>query len=353
MTTARPPADPVPTPVPTAAPPGPFPSFEPHPLLRSGHLQTLAGRYFLGQPGALPSTRHEIELDDGDRLVALDTAPAGWGPGDPVVLFVHGLGGSGESPYVVRIAGRLLRLGPRIVRLNLRGAGSGFGLARGIYHAGRTDDLRVVLRWLTTLVPGSPIALIGFSLGGNLVLKLAGEADVHPIPTVDCLLAVNPPIDLESCCNHMRRPGLRAYDRHFVRMLRGEIERLHAHFPDLGPLDWTGVRSLYDFDDRYTAPRNNFDGALDYYRRSSAGPLIERISLPGLVIHSADDPFIPPDPFETVKFPINLPLELASKGGHLGYVSRHRWGDDHRWLDARLCDWLASRWGRAESASTR
>lgn len=321
-----------------------FPAFQPHPLVRNGHLQTLAGRYFLGSPAPLESTRHEIDLPDGDRLVAFDTTPDGWAEGDPVVFFVHGLGGSCESPYVVRVAGRMLGLGYRVFRLNLRGAGSGFGLARGIYHAGRTGDVRVGVDWLSPRVPGSPIALLGFSLGGNLVLKLAAEGAEHPLPGVDCVLAVNPPIDLENCCNHMRQPGFRVYDRHFVRMLTGEIDRLHAHFPDLGPLDWTSVRSLFDFDEVYTAPRNGFTGALDYYRRSSAAPLIRQIQLPGLVIHAEDDPFIPAEPFRQVEFPERLTLELAPRGGHLGYLSRDRHGVDRRWLDARLCHWLERHW---------
>jgi predicted alpha/beta-fold hydrolase len=243
------------------------------------------------------------------------------------------------------VAARLVDLGIRVVRMNLRGTGLGFGLARGIYHAGRTEDLRSVAEWLARRAPGSPVAMVGFSLGGNLVLKLASEAARVPVPGLDCVLAANPPLDLAACCEHIRRPENRVYDRNFVRQLRSDVQRLHATFPELGTPALDGAASLYDFDHVYTAPRNGFAGAADYYARCSAGPLLVCIELPGLVVHALDDPFIPPGPFRQFPFPRQLALELIPSGGHLGYLSRSRWGGDRRWLDARLAAWLAVRWG--------
>jgi uncharacterized protein len=321
------------------------PEFEPHPLLRGGHLQTIGGRYLPSPRARLGATYHEIELGDGDRLSVLDSVPTGWKRGGPAALLVHGLAGCARSPYVVRVAIRLVEAGVRAVRMNLRGAGSGFGIARGIYHSGRTEDLRAVLAWMARRAPDSPIALVGFSLGANLALKLAAEAADEPVAGLDCVLAANPPLDLAACCRHIRRPSNRLYDYNFVRSLRAEIRRLHAAFPDLGPAELSGARSLYDFDDLYTAPRNGFAGAEDYYARCSAGPLVPQITLPGLVVHAEDDPFIPPEPFRRVRFPSQLALELISSGGHLGYLSRTRWQGDRRWLDARLVSWLAARWG--------
>src|SRR4051794_30082524 len=121
-----------------------IPPFEPHPLLRGGHLQTIAGRYLPSPKVRLRSTYHEIGLEDGDWLSVLESVPAGWVRGGPTALLVHGLAGCARSPYVVRVAARLTGIGVRVVRMNLRGAGSGFGLARGIYHSGRTEDLRAV-----------------------------------------------------------------------------------------------------------------------------------------------------------------------------------------------------------------
>jgi predicted alpha/beta-fold hydrolase len=320
------------------------PEFVPHPWLRNGHLQTIAGRYLFGPRVRLPSLYHEVEVDGGDRVAVLDSVPTGWRRGGPMALLVHGLAGSAGSPYLVRVAAKLWGLGVRVVRMNLRGAGLGFGLARGFYHAGRTDDLRRVAGWMARTAPGSPMALVGFSLGANLVLKLAAEASETPLDGLDCVLAANPPIDLAACCRAIQRPANRVYDRSFVRQLRNEVARLHAAFPDLAPVSLPKVLTLYDFDDVYTAPRNGFAGAADYYARSSVGPLIPRVAVPGLVVHAEDDPFIPAEPFREVVFPARLALELIPSGGHLGYLSHLRWMGDRRWLDGRLTAWLAERW---------
>jgi predicted alpha/beta-fold hydrolase len=321
------------------------PEFVPHPLLRNGHLQTIAGRYLLGPRVRLGSTPHEVEVDGGDRLLVRESIPPGWGAGGPSALLLHGLGGCARSPYVVRVAARLCARGVRVVRMNLRGAGEGFGLARGTYHAGRTDDVRRVAEWMAGRAPGSPLALVGFSLGANLALKLAAEAVAAPVRGLDCVLAANPPVDLAACSHRIRRPGNGIYDRTFVRQLRADVARLHARFPDLGPPNLPARLTVYDFDEAYTAPRNGFAGAEDYYARSSSGPLIPGIRVPGLVVHAEDDPFIPGELFRGIAFPPQLALELIPGGGHLGYLSRAPWMGDRRWLDARLTSWLVARLG--------
>jgi len=248
------------------------------------------------------------------------------------------------------MARRLLDLDVRAVRMNLRGAGAGFGMARRIYHAGRTEDVREVVDRLAASAQGSPIAVVGFSLGANLALKLAAEASrpSYEGSPIDCVVAANPPVDLSACCRAMLRRENKLYDWSFIRWLRSEVRRLHARFPELGPAGIEGVRSVYEFDDRYTAPRNGFDGAADYYRKSSAGPLAPEIAIPGLVVHAADDPFIPGSVFDDVRFPPNVRFELLPAGGHLGYVARRPWRGDRRWLETRLADWLARRWGKID-----
>ncbi len=318
--------------------------FEPHPWFRGGNAQTIAGRFLPGPRLSLCSTYHEIDADLGDRLSVLESIPSGWRPGDPQALMIHGLAGCARATYVVRVAIRLLGIGVRVVRMNLRSAGAGFGSARGVYHAGRTEDLRRVAEWMAHRAPDSPIALVGFSLGGNLVLKLAAEAAEQPLDCLDAVIAANPPLDLAACCRHLQRPENRIYDRHFVRMLHNEVTRLHRAFPELGPVPVARAVTLFEFDDLYTSPRNDFAGAMDYYARSSAAPLIPQIAIPGLVVHAADDPFIPVDPFYRISFPENLALELLPSGGHLGYLGRSLWSGECRWLDIRLTAWLASHW---------
>ncbi len=322
-----------------------IPPFEPHPWIKGPHLQTIVGRYWPWPRHRLPSTRFEVELGGGDRTIALESIPEGWKPGGPAAILVHGLGGCARSPYVVRVGRKLVKLGVCVVRMNLRGAGASFGLSRSFYHSGKTEDLRSVSDWLSRRIPGSPIALVGFSLGANLVLKLASEASDQPLEGLDCLIAANPPLDLEACCRMILKPHNKIYDRNFLRNLRSDVARLHASFPDLEPVNLSKAKSLMDFDEMYTAPRNGFRDAADYYARSSAGPLIPRIEVPGLVIHSVDDPFIPAEPFDSVKFPPQLALELIPSGGHLGYLSRESWNGDRRWLDARIAAWLRSHWG--------
>jgi predicted alpha/beta-fold hydrolase len=330
-----------------AEPPKPatFPPFEPHPLLSNGHLQTIVARYWPVPRIKLPSTYHEVELGHGARLSVLQSIPDSWRPGDPAVVMVHGLAGCVRSPYLSRVGLRLYRMGLRVIRMNMRGAGSGYGISKNFYHGGRSEDPRAVVGWLAHLAPGSPIGLVGFSLGANLVLKLAAEAADDPIEGFDCVVAANPPLDLQACCIHIRRPQGKIYDWNFIQLLKAEERKLRVAFPELPPVDFSGVRNLFEFDNAYTAPRNGFRDADEYYARSSSAPLIPRIKAPGLVIHAADDPFIPVEPLLRVEFPKQLALELNPHGGHLGYLSRRSGDGDRRWLDARIASWLASRWG--------
>jgi predicted alpha/beta-fold hydrolase len=321
-----------------------IPAFAPSRWLPGGHAQTVIGRYLPGPRRRLEAVAQEVALDDGDRLVVMESVPAGWLTGMPAAVLVHGLAGDASASYMVRLALRLVQQRVRVVRVNLRGAGEGFGRARGMYHGGKSDDVRAVVNWLTDRVPGSPIALAGFSLGANLALKLAAEAVDEPVPGLDCFVAANPPIDLALCARTIQRKDNLVYDRNFVRWLKRMVRQQHRVFPELGKPDLSKVKSLYDFDDVYTAPRNGFDSAEDYYARSSTAGRIAQIRLPGLIIHALDDPFIPGEPFLKLCPPENVTLELIKHGGHLGYVSRRPWLGDHRWLEARIATWLAARW---------
>jgi predicted alpha/beta-fold hydrolase len=165
------------------------------------------------------------------------------------------------------------------------------------------------------------------------------------------VLAANPPLDLAACARRLQRPENRFYDWSFVRWLRAMVRRLHRRFPELGIVELEGVRTLYDFDDRYTAPHNGFAGADDYYRRCSLSTAVARIAIPGLIVHALDDPFIPAETFGQLAAPPNLEVELVRHGGHLGFVSQWPWQGTRRWLDARLALWLSSRWSTSSSGT--
>lgn len=336
------------TPEPEAAQAG-FPAFVPHPWIKGAHRQTIIGRLLDWPRPRLAAQYAEVAVGSGDHVSVLDSVPAGWQAGDPAAILVHGLGGCARSSYMVRVGKRLVsRLGVRVVRMNLRGAGSGFGASRSYYHGGRSDDVRRVVSWLANRAPGSPIGLVGFSLGANIVLKLAGEAGADPVDQLDCVVAANPPVDLGASCRAIQQPRNRIYDRNFARLLCAQVQDLHRRFPDLGPIDLSPAQSLLAFDEVYTAPRNGFVHAGDYYRSSSAIRWIERIQIPGLVIHALDDPFIPAESFASILWPPRLVFEMVPHGGHLGYWSHRAWDGDRRWLDARIVHWFRSHWPRSD-----
>jgi uncharacterized protein len=145
----------------------------------------------------------------------------------------------------------------------------------------------------------------------------------------------------------MRRPENRLYDWNFARWLRAMVGRLHDRFPELGRPVLEGVKTLYDFDDRYTAPRNGFGSADEYYQRCSLSTSLARIAVPGLVVHAIDDPFVTYEPLLRADRPPHLAVELVQHGGHLGYLSCQTWHGDRRWLEARLAVWLRSHWAGA------
>jgi predicted alpha/beta-fold hydrolase len=314
--------------------------FRPLPLLGHPHLQTLLGHFLPGPAIALPTREQILRLPDGDSLVLYDNVPAGWRPGKRVAVLIHGLTGSHDSPGVKRVVARLLTQGIRTVRLDQRGAGKALPLCRVCYHAGRSGDVRAALEEVHRWSPTSPIVLIGLSLGGALALKTAGEAIEHPIPYVERIAAMNPPIDLRLCAAMMSLPRNRMYDHYFVSQLVAEARQRQRYFPDLPPLRFPRRMTIRLFDDLYTAPRGGFADALDYYHRASALPLIGRIKVPTLILTARDDPFIAVEPFEELKPPENVSVRILPYGGHIGFVGWDGAGGV-RWAESRVADWVA------------
>lgn len=322
--------------------------FRPLRFLGNAHVQTVLGSLLPGPRLLMPSVERAVGLPDGDRLVLHDSVPAGWRAGDPVALLVHGLGGSHRSGSVRRVARLLCGRGWRAVRVDLRGCGRGIALARRPYHAGCSEDVRAALEDVESHCPGSPLALVGFSLGGNIVLKLAGEAAGRPLPALGAVAAVSPPVDLARCSAQLSRRRNRLYELHFLSGLIELARRRSRIFPD-DPLPRFPRRlTLRRFDDLYTAPRAGFADAADYYRRASSLPLLARIGVPTLVLTARDDPFIAVEPLEGLAAPAHVEVRIVPYGGHLGFLGADGLGGV-RWGEGQVVDWLG-RWGVGRSA---
>jgi predicted alpha/beta-fold hydrolase len=313
--------------------------FQPLPLLGNTHVQTVLGNLLRGPSLHVATSSHHVSLDDGDRLVIYDSAPGRWRMGGPVAVLVHGLGGDHRSAFVSRTARMLLPRGWRVVRMDLRSCGKGVTLARRPYHAGSSEDVRAALALIHRWSPHSPLALIGFSLGGNIALKLAGEAAGRPVPGLTRVAAVAPPIDLERCAGLIGQPRNRFYELHFLRELLALFRRRHRRFPDLPRVRFPKPLSMRTYDELYTAPRCGFTGALDYYRRSSSLPLIGQIQIPALLLTARDDPFIAVEPFEKLTAPAHVDVRILERGGHLGFLGWDGAGGI-RWAERRLVEWL-------------
>src|SRR5262249_52611177 len=154
-----------------------------------------------------------------------------------------------------------------------------------------SGDVRTVLKELAQACPTSPVALIGFSLGGNIALKLAGEARTHPVPNLGCVAAVSPPIDMVQCAALLAAPRNRLYELHFLRCLLRQVRQRRRYFPDLPALRFPRRMTIGLFDELYTAPLGGFQNALDYSRRASSLPLLRSIHVPTLILTARDDPF--------------------------------------------------------------
>jgi predicted alpha/beta-fold hydrolase len=316
-------------------------AFHPFPCLTHPHLQTIVAAE-LTWSREPPSTTHLVALSDGDKIALEVSTPTGWQHHDPTVVMLHGLCGCHRSPYMQRLARKLWRAGLRAVRMNLRGCGAGRGLARYPYHSGRSADVLAVLECLQQTTPQSPVTLIGFSLGGNIVLKLAGELSAAVPDHLQRVIAVCPPADLVACSRLLKQPANRFYNRYFSRLLCAEVIDRHSRFPDLPRPELPAELSLYAFDEYYTAPQCGFRDALDYYRQCSAAPLVPRLTIPCHILFAADDPLIDAHVFDGVALPSNVQVIRTRYGGHLGFLGRPGGGAGYRAMDAQLLAWITA-----------
>ncbi len=317
------------------------PPFHPLPGLKSAYWQTILGSKlkFHREP---KSKTHYVRLPDQDQLAIEVSHPKDWQTNEPTVMMIHGLGGCHRAGYMVRLAHKLLKAGYRVVRINLRGCGSGFGHAKKLYHGGLSDDILAVLQHHQTLCPASSVTLVGFSLGGNMALKLAGELGDKGSDYLQQVIAVCPPIDLSHCSEMIGQPKNHTFRRYFMKKLKNTVRRRHLLFPDLPPPP--KIRRfnmhLHQFDDTYTAPHAGFKNAEDYYQQASAINVIDQIRVPCRMLFALDDPFIDSSILHQKKLPAHMELHLTEHGGHMGFLGSPRKPGGFRWMDHVLLNWI-------------
>ncbi|HEY3897130.1 MAG TPA: alpha/beta fold hydrolase [Chthoniobacter sp.] len=304
-------------------------------FLRNGHVQTILP-VLLQRRVRTTFLRERLELPDGDFL-DLDWLRRGAGR---VAILCHGLEGSSTQTYIRGMAAALAAAGWDSLAWNFRGCSGEPNRLPRAYHSGETDDLRAVI---TRAAAGyASIALIGFSLGGNVVLKYLGEARPHA--TVHAGIAICAPIDLAACARQLdQHRSNRIYLRRFLLSLIEKIEAKAALFP--GAVDAAGargMRSFQEFDDRYTGPMHGFRDAADYWARASSRQFLHRITVPTLLLQPRNDPFLAPEayPWPEAEANSHLFLEAPDSGGHVGFLDlRHGL---QPWSERRCVEFLAA-----------
>jgi len=261
----------------------------------------------------------------------------------PTLLALHGLEGSSEAHYMRGLAAKAFAAGFNVVRLNQRNCGGTEHLSRGLYHSGLTADPLFVLKELRHRDGLTRFAVAGYSLGGNITMKLAGELSDCDMPEVRAFAAVSPVIELEDCMQSIERRENRIYEWNFCRNLQGRMRRKSRTFPDLFDLNglWK-IWSIRAFDDRYTAPHHGYSGANDYYHRASAMRVIDKVARPSLILSAADDPFVPPHIFDAaaVRNNPNITTVITPAGGHCAFVERGASDYDGYFAETVIVDFL-------------
>jgi predicted alpha/beta-fold hydrolase len=254
------------------------------------------------------------------------------------LIAVHGLEGSSDSQYMQGLAAKGLAAGMNVVRMNQRNCGGTDDLSPTLYHSGRSQDIARVAEQLVARDGLSRFALAGFSMGGNLVLKLAGEWAREGPPEFRAVAAVCPALDLAASADALHGRGNRLYELYFLWKLRRRLLSKARLFPERFDISrLRGIASLRDFDDRITAYYCGFEGAADYYRRAAAANVVARISVPALILHAANDPFIRilPDTREKILANPNIRFLETDDGGHCSFLADPD-GDDGRWAEAEI-----------------
>jgi predicted alpha/beta-fold hydrolase len=320
--------------------------FQPHRIFSGAHAQTLAA-YAWPRPYRFNTPKDEqrlFEVEPGVKILAECRWQKARNEHATVVIW-HGIEGSTSSVYMIATADKAFRAGFNVVRVNYRNCGGTEHLTPTLYHGGLSCDVRAVLDELIKKDGLERIIPIGYSLGGNLVLKFAAECDNNPPAQVMAVCVVSPSVNLRSSTDLVGQGSNRIYEISFVRRLKRRMIQKKKLFPELYDLtNLAAVRSVREFDECFTAPAHGFADANDYYQQSSSIHTIDRIRIPTLIIHAQDDPFIPFEPLWSSDLNGNPNILLLSplQGGHVAFISGDRNGDEDRfWAENRAVEFCS------------
>ena len=317
--------------------------FKPHPWLRGGHLQTIASFLLPRKIHLPPAEERLVEVAPGVKVRCwclwqreADRAQA------LTAIVVHGLEGSSDSQYMTGVARNALAAGMNVVLMNQRNCGGMDHFAPTLYNSSLSGDVAAVARHVVENDGVKKFALIGFSMGGNLVLKLAGEWGREGPAQFRAVAAVCPAMDLAASADALHLPGNRLYEFYFVWKLRRRLRDKSRLFPDVFDTSrLRGVKSLRDFDDKITAYYSGFEGAADYYARAAASNAVDRIAVPALILHAANDPFIRivPETRRKIVANANIRFVETEDGGHCSFLGV-RDGYDGYWAEQQVVNFL-------------
>jgi predicted alpha/beta-fold hydrolase len=309
------------------------------PFFKNPHISTMAGNFW-SRPDVdrrWPVEAVVYQTEPQVSVLVHSQRPEGDVRGE--IIMVHGLEGSSAAGYARSMSYAALELGYATHRFNMRSCGGTEHLALSNYHSGQTSDLLYVLRERRKKTD-LPIFLVGFSLGGNVVLKLTGELSDQAQGLVAAVCAVSTPIDLKACATALGKRENFIYEQRFLQRLRERIRLRHQQAPEIYSLEpLKKIRTIYDFDDLYTGPLFGFGNADNYYTTQSSNRFIGNIRVPALLVQAKDDPLIPFSVYDHAAFRENprLTLVAVEHGGHLGFIARHR---PRFWLDGLVTGWL-------------
>jgi predicted alpha/beta-fold hydrolase len=328
-------------------------AFAPRRGLLNGHLQTIVGNYLPRRPFRLSFTTDTIEVDpaDGSRVLChCHWQPTQDFPRRLTLVMVHGLEGSSDSRYILGLTMRAWDAGCNIVRMNMRNCNDTDALSPTLYHSGLSGDVGAVVEHYVRQNHLERVALVGYSMGGNLVLKLAGEWGAHRV--IQGVAAVCPAVDLSAGSDALHEPVNRMYEWHFLRRLMRRYRRKAALFPDIYQVRGLGpIRSLRQFDDQIVARYCGFRDADDYYYHAAGARVVDRIATPTLILHSLDDPFIRLTPETRLAILANPHIRLVETrhGGHCAYLCKDA-GDEIHWAESAVIRYLLQVAGNADGS---